>query len=68
MPFESEEVDLQKLNVIVQFVFLNLNSLSCSASFDIETIFLVLFLAHPTVQKIVEINEKLSKLCALKVK
>jgi hypothetical protein len=25
-------------------------------------------LAHPTVQKIVEINEKLSKLCALKVK
>jgi hypothetical protein len=27
MPFESEEGDLQELNIIVQFVFLSLNSL-----------------------------------------
>jgi hypothetical protein len=27
MPFESEEVDMQKLNIIVQFVFWRLNSL-----------------------------------------
>jgi hypothetical protein len=27
MPFESEEGDLQKLNITVQFVFLSLNSL-----------------------------------------
>jgi riboflavin transporter FmnP len=27
MPFENEEDDLQKLNIIVQFVFLNLNYL-----------------------------------------
>jgi len=27
MPFESEKGDLQKLNITIQFVFLNLNSL-----------------------------------------
>jgi len=27
MPFENEKANLQKLNIIVQFVFLNLNSL-----------------------------------------
>jgi hypothetical protein len=27
MPFENEEGDLQKLNITIQFVFLNLNSL-----------------------------------------
>jgi hypothetical protein len=27
VPFESEEGDLQKLNITVQFVFLSLNSL-----------------------------------------
>jgi hypothetical protein len=27
MPFESEEGDLQKLNITIQFVFLSLNSL-----------------------------------------
>jgi hypothetical protein len=27
MPFQSEEGDLQKLNIKIQFVFLNLNSL-----------------------------------------
>jgi hypothetical protein len=27
MPFENEKGDLQKLNIIVQFVFLSLNSL-----------------------------------------
>jgi hypothetical protein len=27
MPFESEVADLHKLNIIIQFVFLNLNSL-----------------------------------------
>jgi hypothetical protein len=27
MPFESEVSDLQKLNIIIQFVVLNLNSL-----------------------------------------
>jgi len=26
MPFENEKGDLKKLNIIVQFVFLNLNS------------------------------------------
>jgi hypothetical protein len=27
MPFESEEGDLEKLNITIQFVFLSLNSL-----------------------------------------
>ncbi len=27
MPFKSEEGDLQKLNITIQFVFLSLNSL-----------------------------------------
>jgi len=27
MPFENQEGDLQKLNITIEFVFLNLNSL-----------------------------------------
>jgi len=69
MPFESEEVELQKLNITVQFVFLSLNSLYVAPlllTFKKKN--LIIFLEHPMVQKIVEINEKLSKCCPLKVK
>jgi len=32
MPFESEEDDLQKLNITIQFVFLSLNFLYVASS------------------------------------
>jgi hypothetical protein len=69
MAFENEEGDLKKLNIIVQFVFLSLNSLYVvPLLLTFNQNFIVLFLAHPMVQKIVEIDQNLSKLCPLKVK
>jgi len=46
MPFESEEGDLQKLNITIEFVFLNLNSLYI-VPFDIQKHFVTLLLTHP---------------------
>ncbi len=69
MPFESEEGDLQKLNIIVWFVFLSLKSLYVVPFLLIlkKTLYFYFFcIANGS--KNVENNEKLSKLCLLKVK
>jgi hypothetical protein len=48
MPFESEEGDLQKLNITIQFVFLSLNSFYIGPiTFNIQKHFVIFLLAHP---------------------
>jgi hypothetical protein len=55
MPFESDGGDLQKLNIIVQFVFLSLNSLYVVPLFLTFHKLCSSFLVHPMVQKMLKL-------------
>jgi len=69
MPFESEKGDLKKIEHNSSVCVFEFKLFVCYfIAFGIPTKFVILFLAHPMVQKIVEIDQKLNKLCPLKMK
>jgi hypothetical protein len=68
MPFESEEGDLQKLNITIQFVFLSLNSLYIAplpSTFKKK-------ISYPfgasNIIKIYQFDKEMKKICSLIVK
>jgi hypothetical protein len=68
MPFESEDNDLQKLNITIQFVFLSLNSLYIPPL----PLTLIFFCNSPlgasNIIKISQFDKKMRKICSLKMK
>jgi hypothetical protein len=57
--FESEEGDLQKLNITIQFVFLSLNFLyNVPFNFNIQFFFIILFLVYPILLKFINLIKK----------